>query len=219
MLSVSSRIWTRVTVSVSYDDNHYTLGTTYRPFNNPLVTVPRAPVTIGIIVTFMFYSCCFFYSLSRSSYLFFFSHSFSLILWSAGTTKSTILQVLFFCWLLYDLVFWSRLLSYLLLLLLLLLLLFYFAPCLFFTLLTGGFLQKSEWQQVSSSFHGPVGRGCRIHRLHLRRGVRPHPEKVSSIWHKTIWCRDSNSWDLGNVEYSFIAIAPLSTLSLSGSTL
>ena len=27
-----------------------------RPFNNPLVTVPRAPITIGIIVTFMFHS-------------------------------------------------------------------------------------------------------------------------------------------------------------------
>ena len=27
-----------------------------RPFNNPLVTVPKAPVTIGIIVTFMFHS-------------------------------------------------------------------------------------------------------------------------------------------------------------------
>ena len=27
MESVSSRIWTRVTVSISYDDNHYTTGT------------------------------------------------------------------------------------------------------------------------------------------------------------------------------------------------
>ena len=27
MQSVSSRIWTRVAVSVSYDDNHYTTGT------------------------------------------------------------------------------------------------------------------------------------------------------------------------------------------------
>ena len=27
MLSVSSRIWTRVTVSISHDDNHYTTGT------------------------------------------------------------------------------------------------------------------------------------------------------------------------------------------------
>ena len=27
MQSVSSRIWTRVAVSISYDDNHYTTGT------------------------------------------------------------------------------------------------------------------------------------------------------------------------------------------------
>ena len=29
MPSVSSRIWTRVTVSISYDDNHYTIGTLF----------------------------------------------------------------------------------------------------------------------------------------------------------------------------------------------
>ena len=27
MQSVSSKIWTRVAVSISYDDNHYTTGT------------------------------------------------------------------------------------------------------------------------------------------------------------------------------------------------
>ena len=52
----------------------------FRPFNNPLVIVPKAPITIGIIVTFMFHSL--FYSLARSRYLSFFSHSFSFILWS-----------------------------------------------------------------------------------------------------------------------------------------
>ena len=64
------------------------------PFNSPLVTVPNAPITIGIIVTFMFHS--FFYSLARSQYLSLLSLSFRFILRSAGTTKSTILQVLFF---------------------------------------------------------------------------------------------------------------------------
>ena len=64
------------------------------PFSNPLVTVPNAPITIGIIVTCMFHS--FFNSLARSRYWSFFSHSFSFILGSAGTAKSTILQVLFF---------------------------------------------------------------------------------------------------------------------------
>ena len=77
------------------------------PFSNPLVTVPNAPITIRIIFTYMFHS--FFNPLARSRYLSFFSHSFSFILWSAGTAKSTILQVLFFCWLLLGLVFWPRL--------------------------------------------------------------------------------------------------------------
>ena len=52
------------------------------PFNNPSVTVPRAPITIGMIITFMF---------------------------QAATAKPTILQVFFFCWLLESLVFCLRL--------------------------------------------------------------------------------------------------------------
>ena len=64
-----------------------------RPFNNPLITVPNAPITIGTIVTFIFHS--FLSSLARSRYLSFFSLSFRFILWSAGTAKSTILQILF----------------------------------------------------------------------------------------------------------------------------
>ena len=77
------------------------------PFSNPLVTVPNAPITIGIIVTFMFHS--FFNSQARSRYLSFFSHSFSFILWLARTTKLTILHILFFCWSILGLVFWLRL--------------------------------------------------------------------------------------------------------------
>ena len=66
-----------------------------RPFNSPLVTVPKAPITIGTIVIFMFHSF-FFNSLARSRYLSFFSHSLSFMLWSAGTAKSSILQIR--CW-------------------------------------------------------------------------------------------------------------------------
>ena len=65
-----------------------------RPFNNPLVIVLKAPITIGTIVTFMFHG--FFDSLARSRYLSFFSHSFKFILWFTGTAKSTILQIIFF---------------------------------------------------------------------------------------------------------------------------
>ena len=68
------------------------------PFSNPLVTVPNAPTTIGMIVICIFHS--FFHSLAKSWYLSFFSHSFSFILWSAGTATSTILQFLFFFFLL-----------------------------------------------------------------------------------------------------------------------
>ena len=70
------------------------------PFNNPLEIVPKAPITIGTIVTFMFHS--FFNSLARSRYLSFFSHFFfCFIPCLAGTAKSTILQIFFFfffCW-------------------------------------------------------------------------------------------------------------------------
>ena len=54
--------------------------------------MPNAPITIGTIVTFIFHS--FFNSLARSRYLSFFSLCFRFILWSAGTAKSTILQIL-----------------------------------------------------------------------------------------------------------------------------
>ena len=65
-----------------------------------LLTVPKAPITIGIIVTCTVH--IFFNSLAR--YLSFFSHFFNFILWSTGTAKSTILQFFFFCWLLFGLV-------------------------------------------------------------------------------------------------------------------
>ena len=77
------------------------------PFSNPLVTVPNALITIGIIVTFMFHR--FFNSLASSRYLSFFSHSFSFILRSAETANSTVLQVLLFWGLLVGMVFWPRL--------------------------------------------------------------------------------------------------------------
>ena len=72
---------------------HPPTSKSYSPFKNPLITVPKAPITVGIIVTSMFHS--FVNSLARSRYLSFFSHSFNFILWSAGIAKSTILQILF----------------------------------------------------------------------------------------------------------------------------
>ena len=37
MQSVSSRIWTRVAVFISYDDNNYTTGTLFNLFNGPRI--------------------------------------------------------------------------------------------------------------------------------------------------------------------------------------
>ena len=37
MQSVLSRIWTRVAVSISYDDNHYTTGTSIPPYHPSLL--------------------------------------------------------------------------------------------------------------------------------------------------------------------------------------
>ena len=66
----------------------------------------------------------------------------------------------------------------------------------------------------------PVGWGCRIHWLLLCRLVRPPPpQRVSWIWHKTIWWRGFiNAGSLGNAEYLFVAIDLRSTLAQSGST-
>ena len=79
----------------------------YSLFNNPLVSVPKASITIGIIVTS--FSIDFFNSQARFRYLFCVSHFFSFILWSAGTAKSTTLQFFCCCWLLWCLVSWPRL--------------------------------------------------------------------------------------------------------------
>ena len=57
----------------------------------------------------MFHS--FFNSLARSRYLSFFSLSFRFILWSAGTAKSTILQVLFFFFFFFLIIIRSGLLA------------------------------------------------------------------------------------------------------------
>ena len=72
---------------------HLLTSKSSRPFNNPLVIVPKAPITSATIVTSMFHS--FFNSLARTRYLSFFSLSFRFILLSTGTAKSMILEILF----------------------------------------------------------------------------------------------------------------------------
>ena len=84
------------------------ISKSFSPGINSLVTVQRAPITIGVIVTSMLLIFFFFFnSLTTSRYLSFFFFSFN-IGTKVGTAKSTILQVLFFfCWL--RLIVWPRL--------------------------------------------------------------------------------------------------------------
>ena len=89
MQSVSSRIWTRIAVFISYGDNDYTTGT------NSLVTVLSAPITIGIMFCSFFF-VFFLFFLIRSKYLSLFLLSFSFTLWSAAMAKSIIQHVLIF---------------------------------------------------------------------------------------------------------------------------
>ena len=53
MQSVSSRIWTRVAVSISYDDNHYPTGT----WNHLTVHKKRAQTHLRILSTNVITDC------------------------------------------------------------------------------------------------------------------------------------------------------------------
>ena len=63
-------------------------------YTNPLVTVPRSSIAIGITVTFMFHSV--FNSLARSRYLSFIFLPFDFTLWTAGIAKFPIRFSFFF---------------------------------------------------------------------------------------------------------------------------
>ena len=71
-----------------------------RPFNNPLVTMPKAPITIGIIVTFMFHS--FFQFTSKVMVLislFTFFQFYSVVCQNSKVNNFADF-LFFFCWLL-----------------------------------------------------------------------------------------------------------------------
>ena len=69
------------------------------PFTKSLVTVPSAPATIGINVTFMFHSFFQFPNKVQGLILLFDLFNFTLL--SSGTAKPTNWQVLFFLFLLF----------------------------------------------------------------------------------------------------------------------
>ena len=72
------------------------------------------------------------------------------------------------------------------------------------------YLSKSASTYLSVHIHSsacPLDWDCRIHWLHLCRGVRP-PQWVSWLWPLRVWWwGPSNTGALGNTKYPFIAIA------------
>ena len=93
--------WTLFSILADFDNTlvwmistRSLISTSSSPCTNSLVTVPSTPITIGITVTFTFPSI--FNSLESSWYLCLFSPSFSFNLWSTGSAKFTIWQVLIF---------------------------------------------------------------------------------------------------------------------------
>ena len=77
------------------------------PFNNPLVTVPKAPITIGIIVTLMFHS--FFQISSKVEVLILLFTFFQFYSVVSRDSKADNFVNSLFCWLLLGLVSWPRL--------------------------------------------------------------------------------------------------------------
>ena len=76
----------------------------FSPFSNPLVTVPNAPITIGIIVTCMFHSFFQFpIKVEVLIPLFTFFQFYSVV---SRDSKVDYFASSLFCWLLLSLVFW-----------------------------------------------------------------------------------------------------------------
>ena len=119
---------------------HPLISNSSSPYTNPSGSVSSAPITFGTALTSTFHS--FVSSLAWSWYLPPFSLFFSFTLWSAGTAKSTIWQLLFFMLTIamsghLAKIRWSVILL--------------FIPWVFFTsALADGFHWIFEWQQVSS---------------------------------------------------------------------
>ena len=56
---------------------------------------------------------------------------------------------------------------------------------------------SSSCRGMSTNFHCPVGWGCRIHRLHLCRGVRPPSTSVLDMTLNNLMVRFQQCWSFG----------------------
>ena len=72
---------------------HLVISKSSSPWINPLVTVPGAPIAIGLIITCMFHSF-FFTFLVRSRYLSLFLFSFDFTLWSVHNFTNSLFFLL-----------------------------------------------------------------------------------------------------------------------------
>ena len=71
---------------------------------------------------------------------------------------------------------------------------------------------------INTHTQDPVSWGCRIHRLHLCRGVRLPPNECPDMTLSNLIMRPQQCWSFGECGYNFIAIAPRYTLTRSGNT-
>ena len=84
---------------------HSLISKSSSPCTNPLVTVPSAPITIGITLTFIFHS--FFNSLAKFRFLSLFA--FFVLPCGQPERQSSLFGRFSLCWLLLGLVVWPRL--------------------------------------------------------------------------------------------------------------
>ena len=90
MQSVSSRIWTRVAVSISYDDNHYTTGTSLLMcLYAHLIIITRDPTFIGTMVVLMgqFFFFNFYFQVFLFVYFIIRFNRYVILLWQWHISK------------------------------------------------------------------------------------------------------------------------------------
>ena len=169
-----------------------------------------------LVCLFVGFFLSFFLSLIYSFFLSFFLSFFHFLY-----------RILFVCWLVglfvclslsFFLFFLS--LTFLYKILFLCFFVFFFVFSFFLSFFLFIFSSKLELKFFLQLVCCPVGWICRIYKLHRCREVRPPPTTTSvlDMTLNNLMASQSNVGAKENIEYSFIAIVPRSTLARSGST-